>query len=173
MMQMLVAGGLPPLTDGIRAADEDNPRGYFEWERIKSLPRDPGCIAEAEGKVVKVISSLLRYLPPDRQYKAVFVRRPLDQVAASQGVMIARRQTAAPAASPDAIVAALNAHLKEITAWAAKQTHLEVLWVDHANLLLEPLREAQAIAKFLQPLTVNAEAMAAQVVPSLHRQKPA
>ena len=56
MMQMLAAGGLPVLHDGLRAADEDNPRGYFEWERIRSLPRDPGCIAEAEGKAVKVIS---------------------------------------------------------------------------------------------------------------------
>src|SRR5262249_20127115 len=32
LMQMLVAGGLPALTDGVREADSDNPRGYFEHE---------------------------------------------------------------------------------------------------------------------------------------------
>jgi hypothetical protein len=30
VMQMLVAGGLTPLPDGQRAADANNPRGYFE-----------------------------------------------------------------------------------------------------------------------------------------------
>ncbi|HWZ78514.1 MAG TPA: hypothetical protein VNX87_18360 [Candidatus Sulfotelmatobacter sp.] len=59
MMQMLVAGGMTPLSDGERTADADNPCGYLEWERIKQLPTDPGCIVEAEGKVVKVISRLL------------------------------------------------------------------------------------------------------------------
>ncbi len=34
MMQMLAAGGLPALTDGARAADADNPRGYLEFERV-------------------------------------------------------------------------------------------------------------------------------------------
>ena len=63
MMQMLVAGGIPALADGERVADVDNPRGYLEWERIKTLPKDPGCIAEGEGKVVKVISQLLLSLP--------------------------------------------------------------------------------------------------------------
>ena len=53
MMQMLAAGGMPVLSDGERQADTDNPKGYFEWERIKRLPKDPACIVEAEGKVVK------------------------------------------------------------------------------------------------------------------------
>ena len=59
MMQMLVAGGIVPLADGERQADPDNPRGYLEWEKVKQLPHDPACIAEGEGKVVKVISRLL------------------------------------------------------------------------------------------------------------------
>ena len=63
MMQMLVAGGMAALSDGERQADTDNPRGYLEWERIKQLPNDPALIAEAEGKVVKVISRLLLSLP--------------------------------------------------------------------------------------------------------------
>ena len=40
MMQLLVAAGREALTDAQRAADEDNPRGYFEFERTLSLAQD-------------------------------------------------------------------------------------------------------------------------------------
>ena len=93
MMQMLSAGGLSVVTDGERQADADNPRGYFEWERIKLLPKRPDCIAEAEGKVVKVISQLLFALPPGREYRVIFMQRPLPEVVASQAEMIRRRGT--------------------------------------------------------------------------------
>src|SRR5579863_3590302 len=93
MMQMLVAGGMSALSDGERLADSDNPRGYLEWERIKQLPNDPGCIAEAEGKVVKAISKLLLSLPADHEYRIVFMERPLPEVLASQDQMLKRRGT--------------------------------------------------------------------------------
>ena len=79
MMQMLAAGGLPPLTDGVREPDIDNPRGYYEWEPIKQLPSNPGVIAKAEAKAVKVVSSLLMHLPQNLEYRIVFLRRPLPQ----------------------------------------------------------------------------------------------
>src|SRR5215471_15363953 len=73
MMQMLVAGGMTALSDGERKADTDNPRGYLEWERIKQLPNDPACIAEAEGKVAKVISRLLLSLPSGHEYRVILM----------------------------------------------------------------------------------------------------
>ena len=39
MMQMLNAASLPLLTDGHRGADEDNPRGYFEWGKGQTYPQ--------------------------------------------------------------------------------------------------------------------------------------
>ena len=36
-MSMLEAGGLEIVTDGVRVADEHNPRGYYEYERVKTL----------------------------------------------------------------------------------------------------------------------------------------
>src|SRR5258708_6697116 len=74
MMQMLAAGGMPVLADGERQADVDNPKGYFEWERVKQLPKEPSCIAEAEGKVVKVISQFLLTLPAGHEYRIVFMQ---------------------------------------------------------------------------------------------------
>src|SRR6202795_633569 len=96
MMQMLEAGGLPVLSDGERKADTDNPRGYLEWERIKQLPKQPALIAEAEGKVVKVISQLLLSLPEGHEYRVIFMQRPLPEVLKSQDEMLRRRGTFDP-----------------------------------------------------------------------------
>src|ERR1035438_4758991 len=94
MMQMLDAGGLPVLSDGERKAHTDNPKGYLEWERIKQVPKNPGLIAEAEGKVVKVISQLILSLPASHEYRIVFMQRPLPEVLRSQDEMLRRRGNA-------------------------------------------------------------------------------
>lgn len=64
MMKMLKSAGLEILTDNLRTADEDNPKGYYEFERVKKLKEgDFDWLLMARGKVVKVISALLEYLP--------------------------------------------------------------------------------------------------------------
>src|SRR5438876_9390820 len=93
MMQMLAAGGLPLVVDDVRKADDDNPRGYFEYEPVKQLERDASWLADADGKAVKVIYSLLYDLPRDRQYKVIFMERPIVEVLRSQRTMVARRGT--------------------------------------------------------------------------------
>ncbi len=93
MMSMLEAGGIGSVVDGIRKADDDNPKGYFEFERVKQLKKDSSWLVEATGKVVKVISQLLRDLPPSYQYKVIFVRRNINEILASQTQMLIRRGT--------------------------------------------------------------------------------
>ncbi len=92
-MKMLDAAGLPCVTDAKREADEDNPKGYFEDERVKRLAeqQDRTWIRKARGQAIKVISYLLKELPDDNNYKVLFVRRNLDEVLASQGKMLLRR----------------------------------------------------------------------------------
>jgi hypothetical protein len=172
MMQMLVAGGLVALTDGVRAPDDDNPRGYHEWEPIKRLRESPELIAAAEGKVVKVISSLLPALPGDRRYRVLFMRRSLPEVLASQATMIGRRGTSGPPVAETVLAAAMQAHLAQISAWLERQPHLTVAWVDYHALLAHPLVEASRIATFLGG-AVDTAAMARQVDPTLHRQRQA
>jgi hypothetical protein len=170
MMQMLAAGGLPVLTDGERQADADNPRGYFEWERIKLLPQQPDCIAEAEGKVVKVISQLLFALPGGREYRVVFMQRPLAEVVASQAEMIRRRGTTGAALPEAALIAGLGAHLNQVNAWLKDKSNFSVHRVEHPDVLREPLRVAESIQHFLnQPLDVAA--MSKQIDTSLYRQR--
>jgi hypothetical protein len=170
MMQMLAAGGMPVLTDGERQADPDNPRGYFEWERIKLLPKQPDCIAEAEGKVVKVISQLLFALPAGRDYRIVFMQRPLEEVVASQAEMIRRRGTTGAALAPAALIAGLGAHLNQVNAWLRDKTNISVCRVEHQEVLREPLRVSESMQQFLScPLDVAA--MSRQIDASLYRQR--
>jgi hypothetical protein len=170
MMQMLAAGGMPVLTDGERQPDADNPRGYFEWERIKLLPQQPDCIAEAEGKVVKVISQLLFALPASREYRIIFMQRPLTEVIASQAEMIRRRGTTGAALPAAALIAGLGVHLNQVNAWLKDKSNIFVHRVEHQEVLREPLRTAESIQQFLNsPLDVIA--MSQQVDASLYRQR--
>lgn len=168
LMQMLAAGGFPVLTDHVRTADEDNPRGYFEWEPAKRLPQQPDLIREAEGKAVKIVSSLLWSLPPGPEYRVLFIQRPLAEVAASQTAMI-RRRGARPSLEGAALVAALEAHQRQALA-QLEQRRLAHCIVRYHDLLANPQDEAARIAEFLG-LDLDCAAMARQVDPALYRQR--
>jgi len=170
MMQMLTAGGLTPLVDGQRAADASNPRGYFEWEKAKSLAREPECIAEAEGKVVKIISSLLLSLPNTFAFKVIFMERPLGEVVASQSAMIQKLGTQAPALAPEGMERALEAHLKQVKASLRLRPEMSVCWTGYHDTLQDPQRVCNTIQQFLG-IPLNVLAMTAQVDLSLYRQR--
>ncbi len=170
MMQMLVAGGLPPLADGERKADADNPRGYLEWERIKQLPNDPACIAEGEGKVVKVISRLLLSLPADHDYRVIFMQRPLAEVLASQDQMLRRRGSYKEGTNQAAIAAAFEKHLNEVYGWMDSKPNVKVFRIPYHDVLSQAQEISRKISDFLGfPLDV--EAMTQQVDSSLYRNR--
>jgi hypothetical protein len=170
MMQMLNAGGLPVLSDGERKADTDNPKGYLEWERIKQLPKDPSLIAEAEGKVVKVISQLILSLPSDYEYRVVFMQRPLPEVLKSQDEMLRRRGTSDSITNTPAIEEAFQRHLIEVNKWLAGKANMQVSRVHYHRVLREPKAVAEEIAAFLQ-VQLDIEAMVRQVDGSLYRNR--
>jgi len=170
MMQMLAAGGMPVLTDGQRSADPDNPRGYYEWERIKRLPQEPACIAEAEGKAVKVISQLLFALPANRDYRIIFMERPLAEVVASQTEMIRRRGTTGATLGHAALIAALGAHLNQATTWLGRLSSAKVCRIDYHRVLQQPREAAETVQRFLA-VALDTEAMAQHVDLSLYRQR--
>jgi hypothetical protein len=170
MMQMLAAGGMPILSDGERGADIDNPRGYLEWERIKQLPKDTACIGEAEGKAVKVISQLLLSLPPQHQYRVIFMQRPLPEVMASQDEMLRRRGTFDPSEDNSVVARAFQDHLSDVYAWLNSKHFVKSIRVQYHAVLNAPRETAESVAKLLElPLAV--EAMAKQVDVNLYRQR--
>jgi len=169
-MKMLEAGGLPILTDRLRAADEDNPEGYFELERVKQLRQDATWLAEARGKAVKIVSFHLGELPHKYPYKVLFIRRALPEVLASQRQMLARARRSGGAADESQLADLYERHLREVYAWLARQHHIGVLFLEHRATLEHPLDTAKAIGAFLGG-EMDPEAMANAVNPALYRQK--
>jgi len=170
MMQMIAAGGGHMLSDGIRLADESNPRGYQEWEPAKTLAKNPELVAAAEGKVVKVISSLLSSLPSKHEYRIVFMRRPLEEVVVSQNKMLQRLGQEVPSTPPKSVIAAFEKHLQQIQSWLSQQPNMAVLYVDYPTVLENPLVEASRVTDFIGG-SLDVDAMARQVEHSLHRER--
>ena len=170
MMKMLQAGGLPLLTDEIRTADEDNPKGYFELERVKQLKEDSAWLDEAKGKVVKVISQLLFDLPPTHQYKVIFMRRRLEEVLSSQKQMLLRRGKFDPAVPEETLRATFLKHLDTVTEWMRMQKHVDVLYVSYNRMLEEAGPFVDRINTFLGG-KLDVEAMRAVVDRNLYRQR--
>jgi hypothetical protein len=171
IMKMLDAGGLPVLTDGLRVADEDNPKGYYEVERVKKLAEesDKSWLAGARGKAIKVISYLLKSLPPRYNYRVIFIRRDMEEVLASQGKMLVRRSEVEHA--PTERMRALF----EDDLWRAgyqlkRRPEFEAIEVEYSAVLARPLEEARRLDGFLGG-GLDVEAMAAVVDPQLYRNR--
>lgn len=174
MMQMLAAGGLPPLTDLHRTPDENNPRGYYEDERVKRLHTDQAFLADAPGHAVKIIHLLLPALPvtAGHTFRVIFLRRHLEEVLASQCAMLARTQApTSPPVNPAHLTAAFTAQLARVDAFLrAHPAVFSVLDVPHHDLLAHPAAEARRIDAFLGG-ELDADKMAAAVDPGLWRQR--
>jgi hypothetical protein len=170
MMQMLEAGGMPLITDGQRAADQHNPRGYFELEAVKHTRTDHSWLAGAEGKAVKVVHLLLPHLPVDREYRVLFMERDLAEIIASQRAML--QQQGRPAANlPDSKLAELFGNqLSQVRQWLAQNPNFRVLRLEHREVIEMPLTAAQQIAAFLDG-GLDPQRMAAVVEPTLYRQR--
>ena len=170
MMQMLQAGGMSLLIDDQRPADADNPNGYWEYEPVKHLQHDHTWMPQVEGKAVKVVSALLQYLPPHHTYKIIFMHRPMQEVLASQAVMLQRRGAPGGTADDQTLAAIFGQHLERTERWLALQKHMTVLPVNYHGTLADPGETATRVAHFIAlPLAV--EEMARAVDPRLHRQR--
>ena len=170
MMQMLQSGGLEVLTDKIREADDDNPRGYLEFEPVKRTKHDPSWLEAAAGKAVKMVHVLLRDLPTDRAYRVIFMRRNLDEALASQATMLKRLGREGAALPPAKLAAIFDRQLREVRTYLGEQTCFKVLEIWYDRVIGEPLAQAKAVNEFLDG-QLDPQAMAAVVEPALYRQK--
>lgn len=166
---MLRAGGMPVLTDGQRAADADNERGYFEFEPVTHLRRENAWIPQAQGKAVKIVAQLLRYLPQKFRYRLLFIHRDLREIIASQTIMLARHKRAGGALDAERLITALNRQIEWVVKWLDWQPHIQVIHLEYDNVLIQPSIAANRINRFLGG-SLDESAMAAAVVPSMKRQ---
>jgi hypothetical protein len=171
MMKMLDAGGLDLVIDGVRTADDDNPEGYYEFERVKKLPKgDHGWLGDAEGKGVKIISALLTHLPPTHQYRVIFMKRRLVEVLRSQQKMLANRDEAADQISDEELQVLYDKHLRTTYSWLDEQPNVEVLYVDYNAMLRDPTTLVPELNRFLGG-RLDEDAMLHVVDPDLYRNR--
>jgi hypothetical protein len=171
VMSMLQAGGLPVLTDHLRAADEDNPRGYFEFEKVKALGEkdDKTWLREARGKAIKVISHLLKELPDDNFYRIIFARRDLEEVIASQNIMLERQDEFNPVDDAKAIEL-YRKHLVNVRFLVRRKPNLEMIELAYSDTLSDPGSSVERINRFLDG-QLNLKKMSSIVDKRLYRNR--
>lgn len=171
MMRMLDSAGLAMMTDQERTADEDNPRGYYEYERVKDLEKEPdkSWVREARGRVLKVISHLLKDLPEENYYQVIFMRRDLDEVVASQNKMLERRgeeNTLDDKATKDYYLR----HLVQVRFLVRNRAYIDLIEVSYGEALAEPEEFVRKVDAFLDH-DLDTAAMAAVVDKQLYRNR--
>ncbi|MFN8177661.1 MAG: sulfotransferase [bacterium] len=171
-MKMLEAAGIAPFQDGIRSADEDNPKGYFEFEKVKELDKsaDKSWVQKARGKALKVISYLLKDLPPDNDYRIVFMHRHLEEVLASQAKMLARRGEKSDV-SDERMTEIYQVHLRDVKRLMETRKDFTGLDVHYSDVVKDSAGQAKRIAEFLGLSADAAAKMAAQVDKELYRNR--
>ena len=171
MMKMLEAGGLPILSDNLRQADADNPEGYYELERVKKLSEgDTGWLGEAMGHAVKVISTLLKYLPREYTYKVILLRRDMAEILVSQQKMLSRRDDSGGTIHDSSIAEIFENHLAQVQAWMEAQPNISVLELDYSHLVQAPEPDLRQVCEFLDR-ALDVEKMANVVNPDLYRNR--
>ncbi len=168
MMQMLDKGGLAVVTDHVRTADTDNPRGYYELEQVKKIKDDVSWLPATRGKAFKMVSQLLYELPSNERYRIIFMERNLDEVILSQEKMLAR--LGKPAAPADLIKRHFTSHLDRLREWLAGRRNMRVLYIRYADLVERPEVQTARVSEFLEG-RVDADRMAKTVEPSLYRNR--
>jgi hypothetical protein len=171
MMKMLEAGGVSIMTDAIRQADVDNPKGYYEYERVKHLEKetDKSYVREARGKALKVISFLLKDLPDDNYYRVIFMRRHLDEVIDSQNKMLDRRGEES-IQERETMAEAYRNHLAAVKILVRKRANFDMLEFRYDEAVKNPREAARAVNAFLGGI-LDEGAMTAVIDAELYRNR--
>jgi hypothetical protein len=170
MMQMIEAGGIPVLTDHQRTRDEDNPKGYYEFEPVKKTKEDSSWVPGARGKVVKVIYSLIYDLPLDYEYRVIFMERNIYEVIASQTRMLQRSGKTGANLSDEKLAELFKGQLSKFNHWVRNNRCFTMLPVNYSAIVEAPQRLAEEINTFLGG-GLDTGAMVRAVDPSLYRNK--
>lgn len=170
MMQMLAAGGMPVVVDNIRKPNQDNPLGYYEFEKVKEILEDNSWLEDCRGKFVKMASVLLYHLPADNKYKVIFMIREMDEILTSQKIMLERLERGRNDISDDEIAKKSKEHLQDVKSWLATQENIEIVYVKYADIIKNPYENAKTLSYFLMK-RLNIDEMARSVDKRLYRQR--
>jgi hypothetical protein len=170
MMRMLEMGGMPVIVDQTRQPDEDNPKGYYEFEAVKKTKQDARWLVNSDGKSVKMVYRLLYDLPTDRSYRVLFMRRKLEEVLASQRAMLERNGGASDEITDEQMAQLFTSELDAFVKWVSQQPHIKIIDVDYNRIQRESREELERVNQFLGGV-LDIEAMATVVDGSLYRNR--
>jgi len=171
MMSMLAAGGLEVLTDQLRTPDDDNPVGYFEFEEVKKLLKgEHSWLARSNGKAVKVISTLLPYLPDGYRYRIIFMRRAMEEVLASQRKMLINRGENPDKVSDHEMAKFFEKNLQQSEHWMNSQSNAARIDIDYKQLIANPSPLVAEINIFLGG-GLDEDKMLGVIDPTLYRHR--
>ncbi len=170
MMQMLKNGGLDILTDEVRKEDNNNPKGYLEYEKVKRLHLDKSWLGEADGKVLKIVAPLLFHLPGKYDYRIIFMQRDMEEVLRSQQIMLGKQKAVDQNAFPMTLSEGFKKQLEKAESWIQSQPNVSVLYVNYADVVNNPEEQAENINSFLGG-ELNIEGMLSSVDKQLYRNK--
>ena len=172
MMSALEAGGMTLVIDGIRNPDDDNPKGYYEYERVKKLPQgEADWLKSYQGKGIKIISALLTHLPEDYRYQVIFMERDIDEILASQQRMLERSGKEEENSVSEAVMRqSYIDHLDDVKSWLSEKEWIQTIYVSYNKILQNPENEMEKVAAFLN-LELDVQRMVEIVDPGLYRQR--
>lgn len=171
MMKMLEAGGLKILTDNQREADANNPKGYYEFERVKQMKDgDLAWLPDAAGKVVKIVTGLITFLPSEYKYKVIFMKRDLHEILSSQKKMLGRLGKEDDNISDDQMSKVYEEHLKQVKGWLVRQPNIELMYVNYNAMVADPTESLHKVNEFLGG-SMDVKVMAGVVDRELYRER--
>jgi len=171
MMKMLEAGGVQVVTDKLRIADQNNPNGYYELERVKQLKDgDLSWLEDARGKVVKIITALITHLPASYPYKVIFMQRDLLEVLASQRKMLGRLGKPEDKVDDEQMAKIYQGHLRNVEAWLKRQSNIELLYTNYNEMIKDPAGPVQRVNQFLGD-GLDTQAMLGVINKDLYRER--
>lgn len=168
MMQMLEKGGMEGLTDQVRQADDNNARGYYEFEKVKSLAKDSSWIGDAEGKSVKIIAQLLFFLPRNFEYRILFMERNMEEIIGSQSRMLQNLGQTGAKLDPAILIQTFQKQMDQAKALLSRAPNIEWMPISFNEALTDPMPVAERVNAFLGN-TLNVSEMVSAVDVSLYR----
>ncbi len=172
MMQVIEAGGVRVVCDDSRKADADNPKGYYELEKVKELDKgvNTSWLKEYKGKAIKIICYFLPYLPRDLNYRIVFMTRDLDELIDSQNKMLRRRGKDQDPESDQLMKENYKKHLHRVGDILQNLVNFEVTYCSYRDVLENPREYAERVNRFLGG-GLDVGSMAAAVEYRLYRNR--
>ncbi len=170
MMRMLEAGGMDVVTDNVRKADVDNPRGYYELERVKKIESNSCWLPEIHGKACKMVSRLLYNLPAEHEYQIIFMKRDMEQMLRSQQKMLDRLGKSGGSVSDEQMAKLFLDELANVEQWLCEQGNIRVIYMNYEDVVRKPAEAATGIEQFVHQY-LDVPAMAGIVDPELHRNR--